>query len=237
MTRGSEPWAIVAGLGPSLDLLAETPWEMRPTVIGVNDAESRIECEHLVVLDPPSSFRDRSPEGTGEARIRTVLDTRAAEVWIVANGLEGGWGDLTARRPVWDIRLIVGVPDAAAGLDYPDRVYSYQTSPFAATTIAYRLGAGRIGLIGVDLTPDHNLGGRGTRSEIARKFAGMHDELKRRGVDLVNLSPLSSLCGVPNEELSTWLRNDHTSLRSTTKTPGWARWLSPSRSTAEATDS
>jgi len=85
----------------------------------------------------------------------------------------------------------------------PLTVPSCVTSPFAAVGLAYMHGFKKIGLIGVDLV-DHHLNRQVPK--IDDGFRRMHKEFKELGVELVNLSPISSLQSLPYMEMERFLQ-------------------------------
>ena len=78
-----------------------------------------------------------------------------------------------------------------------------QNSPHVAVCLAAYMGAGRIGLIGVDLTDHHFFGATGRHPlasrvrEIDEQYRRLAGALAARGVELVNLSAGSRLTSLP----------------------------------------
>lgn len=195
---------IVAGLGPSVRELATCAY--RPTVVGVNDVEAYVgPVEHLVLLDSPEDFIRTNGKAKATRRLRTIQRTQAGTVWVFDRHLDK-WPHLVANHP--DVRPIsIRVPrrDEATLRLVPgqEELLHYQISPYTAASLAFRLGAERIGLLGVDLIPgDHPVSE--ARNEINVRLGRLRAAMAQHGVDLVNLSPVSSLNSLPKEDLAEW---------------------------------
>jgi hypothetical protein len=176
---------LVCGCGESLNALgAGTP----AVTIGVNDVGRLFDPTYLVVVNPRSQF-------TAE-RFRHVERSRAA---VLFTQLDLGNVD----PPV--VRFQLG---RYGGTELDGDVLHYtQNSPYVAVCLAAYMGARRIGLLGVDLTDHHFFGptGRhplaGRLAQIDREYGALAAALGRRGVELVNLSPISQLRSLPRASL------------------------------------
>jgi hypothetical protein len=90
-------------------------------------------------------------------------------------------------------------------LDHPEKVDHFMNSPYVATGIAYKMGAKNIGIIGVDFTKDHFYSKDGhhplTRMKrvkhVDSAYGVLCDELKKRNVNLYNLSNYTALKSLP----------------------------------------
>jgi hypothetical protein len=85
-----------------------------------------------------------------------------------------------------------------AMLDGP-RWLSYVMTPFMAISLAYQLGAKKIGLLGVDLRWPSPL--RFHVGAISAKLVELQTALATKGVALVNLSPNSAIRVLPRAVL------------------------------------
>ena len=99
------------------------------------------------------------------------------------------------------------------GVDFsnPNVLHYTRNSPYVAVCLAIHMGAARIGLIGVDLTNDHFFGATGVHplagslNQIDAEYARLRDACAARGVEVVNLSPISRLTSLPRASLDTFL--------------------------------
>ncbi|HUF60477.1 MAG TPA: glycosyltransferase [Verrucomicrobiales bacterium] len=173
---------VVCGCGASLNDFAEPH---RFITVGVNDVGRRFHPTYLVVVNPPSQF---SPQ-----RFQFIRDSRARCIFT---------------------QLDLGIPHSRivrfrlgtrGGVDFSDpHVLHYtQNSPYVALCLAAHLGAARIGLIGVDWTNDHFFGSTGGHplsrrlAQIEKEYRALSDALRKRGVAVYNLSPVSRLTCIP----------------------------------------
>lgn len=161
--------------------------------IGVNDIGRLFTPTYLVVVNPPRQFR-------GD-RFAHVRQSRAQALFTQIPGHELG----TVAPPVVPIRL-----GRYAGIPQPgDEVLHYtQNSPYVAVCLAAMMGARRIGLLGVDFTDDHFFAPTGRHplaarlATIDREYGRLAAALAARGIELVNLSPVSRLTQVPRGRLA-----------------------------------
>jgi glycosyltransferase involved in cell wall biosynthesis len=173
---------VVCGCGPSLTTLAHPE---RYVTIGVNDVGRLFDPTYLVVVNPRTQFREgrfRHVEQSGARALFTQLPLGRVRPSVVRFRL-GRYGGTE--------------PDADDVLHYT------QNSPYVAVCLAAYMGAARIGLIGVDLT-DHHFFARTGRHPLARRlrqidaqYGRLAAALAARGVELVNLSPISRLASLP----------------------------------------
>jgi hypothetical protein len=176
---------VVCGCGRSLNDLPEpTRW----LTIGVNDVGRLFDPTYLVVVNPKSQF--------AADRFRHVAESRAQALFT----------QLDPRQLGCDHKQLVPFRLGRRGgvdLDAPDALPYTRNSPYVAVCLAAFMGATRIGLIGVDFT-DHHFFGTTGRHALTRELAGIDREygalvsaLRRRGVELVNLSRESRLTTLP----------------------------------------
>jgi glycosyltransferase involved in cell wall biosynthesis/SAM-dependent methyltransferase len=189
--RGRHPGApiLVCGCGRSLTELTDPA---RFLTIGVNDVGRLFDPTYLVVVNPRSQFRDdrfRYVEESGARALFTQLDLGRV------------------RPPVVRFRLgRYGGTELGEG----DTLHYTQNSPYVAVCLAGYIGATRIGLIGVDLTDHHFFGRTGRHSltgrlrDIDQQYGRLAAALAARGVELVNVSPISHLTSLPRAELGSF---------------------------------
>lgn len=198
---------LVCGTGPSLEAALpqikeaiDNPYDS-VRAVGVNTIGRWLSPNHLVVLD---RYSDVTPEGR-----KTIIETQADQLWCCRYDEEQtNWDDRLlvscARQPIRHrVRLNRTQPPPLDTMA-PDELAFCYCSPYAAVHVAYKQGARRIGMIGVDLTNHPTL--QGHLAEIDAAFEAMHAALWDRGVELVNLSPVSAVVSVPKVELAEWLR-------------------------------
>jgi len=168
---------IVCGCGAPAAALAGA-WPL--LTIGVNDIGRLFNPTYLVVVNPPRQFR-------GD-RFRHVRESKAQALFTQL--------DLGPVAPPV-VRFQLG---QYGGTDTEgDMLHHTQNSPYVAVCLAAFMGAKRIGLIGVDFTEHHFFGATGRHplagklATIDREYGALAQALAVRGVELVNLSPVSRL--------------------------------------------
>ena len=178
---------VVCGCGESLN---EFACPKRFITIGVNDVERRFTPDYLVVVNPREQF-------SGD-RFRYVENSRAKFLFTHLNlGL--------ARPNIVKFRL-----GAFGGVEFGDCGVLHYThnSPYVALCLAAQMGAARIGLIGVDFTPDHFFARTGTHplaprmEAIDAQYRALNAALRARGVEVVNLSRASRLTAFPKRDMA-----------------------------------
>ena len=130
--------AIVCGLGPSLKDLRDKD-KKRNITIGVNDIGRHFTPDYLVCLEIPNSL--------GEDREKYVIDSEAKHVFSQFDI------ELTKSQLVKVELGNNGNPD----LDNLDTLDHSNNSPYVAICLAALMGFNKIGVIGVDITDDHQL--------------------------------------------------------------------------------
>lgn len=174
---------VVCGCGESLNLLEHPE---RFVTIGVNDVGRCFTPDYLVVVNPRSQF-------SGD-RFRYVEGSNAKYLFTQ-------FGDLGVAHPDV-VRIELG---SYGGTDFTDpRVLHFtQNSPYVALCLAVRMGARRIGLIGVDFTEHHFFARTGVHTlasrfgAIDREYGRLAEACKALGVEVFNLSPVSRLTAFP----------------------------------------
>jgi len=185
---------VVLGLGESVSDLHQYK-EISPDslLIGVNDIGRFIQPNFLILANRKQQF---TPE-----RWDYICDSKA-QIFLAAMG--GEWEetktDLWNRCEIPPIEVNVrrGVPD----LSNPHLLGCRFTSPYIGVCLAAHLGAKRIGLLGVDFSTPHTLQER--LAEIDKGYKELGETLKANGVDLINISPVSRLEGLPKADAKTF---------------------------------
>jgi hypothetical protein len=181
---------LVCGCGSSALALSTEP--KLPT-IGVNDIGRLFDPTYLVVVNPPRQFR-------GD-RFAHVRNSRAQALFTQLN-----LGPV--NPPVVRVRL-----GRYGGTDIDgdtEALHYTQNSPYVAVCLAAFMGARRIGLIGVDFTDHHFFGPTGRHplasrlATIDREYGALAAALQARGIELVNLSPISRLQSLPRADLDSF---------------------------------
>ncbi len=173
---------VVCGCGSSLKQL---PDPQRLLTIGVNDVGRLFDPTYLVVLNPRNQFK-------GD-RFRHVASSRARTIFTQLN--------LRLRHP-HVVRFRLGQRGGTEISD-PDTLPYTRNSPYVALCLAAFMGARRIGLIGVDFTDHHFFAETGRHplarelKTIDREYRRLASALRRRGVEMVNLSRESRLEALP----------------------------------------
>jgi predicted O-methyltransferase YrrM len=181
---------IVCGCGESLNLLEHPE---RFITIGVNDIGRKFDPTYLVVLNPRQQF--------AADRFRFVEQSRARYLFTQL--------DLGIAHPAI-VKFRLGRYGGTSFTD-PDVLHYTRNSPYVALYLAAYMGAGRIGLIGVDFTEHHFFGQTGVHPlayrfpQIDREYTRLVAALRARGVDVVNLSPASRLTALPRTALETFV--------------------------------
>lgn len=173
---------IVCGCGSSL-----TPEvaQLGLTTIGVNDVGRLFDPTYLVVLNPARQFKGDRFNFVRQSRAQalfTQLDLGPVAPPVVRFQLGRHGGTEIGPEPV---------------------LHHTQNSPYLAVCLAAWMGARRIGLIGVDFTDHHFFARTGRHPLSARlqrideEYTRLADALQRQGIELINLSPVSRLQGLP----------------------------------------
>ena len=169
---------IVCGCGSSLNEF-DRPEQF--ITIGVNDVSRRFHPNYLVVVDHRRNFSKK--------RFEFVKNSRAQYLF---SQLDPG----QVQPEIVHFRL-----GRKGGTDFsnPNVLHYSLSSPYVAMCLAVHMGASRIGLIGVDFTLNHFFGKTGVHRltphlpRINSHFKRLGDELARRGIRVINLSPQSRI--------------------------------------------
>ncbi len=198
MTPASTPWSelqgrnagediLVLGLGPSLEdaVGARCGWY---TTVGVNDIMGIHRVDYLVLADVLDNF---------EPSRRAVVASSRPDVLVHAVPLDPvDWPGVELVRVRSEGAVARPNLVRVGGGMFPDG----WTSVYMAVLVAWWLGARRIGIAGMDITPDHNLSAY--LGWIDRAFQGLQEELQAVGCELRNLSPASWITSVTRGSLA-----------------------------------
>ncbi len=196
---------IVCGCGSSLSSM---PRDYGGVTIGVNDVGRLFDPTYLVVLNPRHQFRDD--------RFRYVISSRAQAIFTQL--------DLGVRHP-GVVRFRLGQRGGTQVHD-PARLPYTRNSPYVALCLALYMGARRIGLIGVDFTPNHFFAATGIHP-LERELTTIDEEYRRLAaahpqVEIVNLSADSRLTALEKRDCAQFLSGRSGVVRRVA-TPGGAR--------------
>jgi glycosyltransferase involved in cell wall biosynthesis len=182
---------LVCGCGSSL---AQLMAPERTITIGVNDVGRLFDPDYLVVVNPRTQF--------SAGRFAFVEKSRAKAIFTQL--------ELGVKHPNV-VRFRLG---QRAGTEFanPDVLPFTRNSPYPALCLAIHMGARRIGVIGVDFTPNHFFANTGRHalsaevSQIDREYRHLYESCRRMGTEVFNLSPDSLLTAFPKISQEEFLR-------------------------------
>ncbi|HXD91878.1 MAG TPA: hypothetical protein VNX01_01625 [Bacteroidia bacterium] len=181
---------IVAACGASSFELKETYKNF--ITLGVNDISSVFDPDYLLILDPKESFAKSVYKGTWQH----VENTKAKYIFTILENLE-----------VPEHKRILFEYGERENTNFENGVIGHTAnSPYAACLIAAYMGATKIGLIGVDFT-ENRISGKmrhdllGTLWKMNAEYENLAKSLCSKGTQLVNLSPVSNITSLKNENL------------------------------------
>jgi hypothetical protein len=183
---------IVAGCGSSINNFEDFS---KYYVVGVNDIERILTPDFLVVVNDYRTF------------------ARGRWDWVKNSASPVIFSHLNPPGPMDRVDHLVQIKIGNRGnvnLDKMDSVDHTLNSPYMAIVIAYQLGATKIGMVGVDFTPNHFFGDTGTHKltrnlrTIDAEYDILGKELTKRGVKIANLSFESGISSWPKMTLETF---------------------------------
>jgi hypothetical protein len=183
---------LVCGCGDSLNQI-EVP--VGVLTIGVNDVGRRFDPTYLVVVNPEGHFsRDRF----------THIRHSRANVIFTQYG----------KLPVPEERRVLVRLGQYGGTDLnrADVLHYTRNSPYVAVCLAVHMGARRIGLVGVDFGAGSVYGSSAQHplaadlNRINAEYAALAKACRARGIELVNLSPISKITSLPTLPLTAMSR-------------------------------
>lgn len=170
---------IVCGCGESVLQLKDPS---RITTIGVNDISRLFVPNYLVVVNDKASFNTND-------RWHWIETTQCPVVFTHI-----------AKLPVPEEKKVLFQLGRYGGSDLDKQTIDYTSnSPYMGVILAYYLGATKIGLIGVDFTPNHFFAKTGDHAlnrranEISKEYIRLHHALANKNVELYNLSSESKI--------------------------------------------
>jgi hypothetical protein len=192
--------ALVCGLGPTAHLL---PWVDQKLLAGIrtwgcHDAFRVMPMDDLVIMDNPSM--NLNPD---TSRYKHIVEARPKRLWIYDRNAPNWKGHLAKSMAsvTQTVSYAVCRPDQVpANLDKlkfqidADPMHTTSISPTGMTSLAWREGCRRIGVIGVDMMKGFHDTYRWwpVVDTFFRKVATQAHDL---GGCIVNLSPITSLKG------------------------------------------
>jgi hypothetical protein len=172
---------IVCGCGESALQLKDKELN-GAIIIGVNDFSRLRTPDYLVVVNDKPSFNSND-------RWHWIENTQCPYVFTHIE-----------RLAIPDEKKVIFQLGRYGGtvLDKPTVDYT-NNSPYVGVLIAYHLGAIKIGLIGVDFTPNHFFAQTGDHvlnarsAQISKEYQQLHGALLAKGVGFYNLSAESKI--------------------------------------------
>jgi hypothetical protein len=179
---------IIAGCGESINNFDDLSDFM---VIGINDIGRILTPNYLVVVNHQRTFTRGRFEWVTRSKSPVILSHIDPGVLDNRNAL---------------VKINLGSKEAP-NLEDRSKIDYTMNSPYMGAIIAYQLGASKIGLIGVDFTPNHFFGETGNHV-LARNIKMVNEEYDKlgkalisKGVKIANLSPTSSIESWPKMNL------------------------------------
>ena len=175
---------IVCGCGTSLNQIEKHHKDF--ITIGVNDVPKLFMPTYLVVTDHPIRFN--------EGRRKLVVESTPKAFFTCVKG----W---TNKKVVlFDLGNM-----SVRNIDSDNKVDYCLDSPYVAAIIAYKMGFSKIGLIGVDFTPDHFYPRDGDHplsqlkklNQVKEGYRILKDTFNKKNVDFYNLSQDSLIDSIP----------------------------------------
>lgn len=204
--------SLVCGMGPTAWLL---PYIQRDLLAGlrlwgVHDGCRIMPMDDLVVMDTPINALHPDTK-----RHQHIIDARPKRVWVYYRAFET-WKKLlhpSMHSVTESVTWAVWNPDA---IPWPDprfklvppegaELHTLAISPTGTTTLAWREGCRRIGVIGVDMVKGHHHTHK-WGAGVGRFFAKCAEHAHERGGCVLNLSPITSL-----QEFAQWTPSESSS--------------------------
>jgi len=203
--RDNQLDAIVYGLGPSAWLL---PWIdsqllQQVELWSAHDAQRILPADHLLLVDSPSHTRRLL---VGTEAYNAVVKSRPKKLWV-----NSWWQKEWDRHLHFSVKSIVEPvhfwvwthPHKNREKDNPPKQWAMGggdphcgfISPLASATLAWREGRRRIGVLGVDMGPEHNT--HNMVKHVDHAFMGLATSAHAQGGCCINLSPVTYLKHFP----------------------------------------
>ena len=228
--------SVVMGMGPTAWLMPYVSRKILNDVRlwGVHDGCRIMPVDDLVIMDTP--INALHPDTT---RHRHIVEARPKRAWVYYRAydhwiklLHSSMHDVT-ESVTWAVWNPDGLPpDPRFKLVPPDGkdLHTLAISPTGTTTLAWREGCRRIGVIGVDMMKNHHhtyKWGAG----VGRFFARCCQHAHERGGWLQNLSPITSLT-----EFAQWTPSESSSEQTDTSKKEEPNSSSSTQSASSASD-
>lgn len=171
---------VVCGCGTSLIDFAQHKDKF--ITIGVNDVPALFQPTYMLVTDHPGRFYGK----------RKDLINHSSSKYLFT--CARGW------RHKNIVHFELGSKDHLKNLDSPNKIDHFINSPYVAVCLAYKLGATKIGIVGVDFTDGHFYRPTDGPHPVIRSnylhrvntaYLRLRDALNSRGVEFYNISPIS----------------------------------------------
>jgi len=191
---------LVLGLGPTAWLL---PWIDRKLLVGMriwgaHDIERIWPVDDLVIMDTPQHSPRLKP---GTEALKFCVEARPKRLWLYKRNAKA-WRSLlhhAMRHVTTDVDYFVHQnPVLNPGEEHPrhfllewGRPHTGLVSPTGMTTLAWREGCRRIGVLGVEMDSDHRT--CQWRKQVDGWFVDMARQAHEKGGAICNLSPISQL--------------------------------------------
>ena len=175
---------IICGCGTSINSFVP---DDNSILFGVNDINRKLKTKYLICVNEPHTFK------------------RGRFEWVQNHTSEYFFTHLRSLEPVRHETIVyfnLGARDSEA-IDNIGLIDFTANSPYMAVIIAYQLGASKIGLIGVDLTPDHFFAQTGDHlltakaSTVNEEYNKLGQALVSKGIKIANLSEISLVTSWP----------------------------------------
>ena len=175
---------IVCGCGSSINDFVP---DDKTILFGVNDINRKLKTKYLICVNEPHTFK------------------RGRFEWIQNHTSDIFFTHLQSLAPnkrEATVYFNLGARNGIA-IDNIGKIDFTANSPYMAVIIAYQLGASKIALIGVDLTPNHFFGDTGDHmlsrraDDVNREYQLLGDTLINKGIKIANISSISKITSWP----------------------------------------
>jgi hypothetical protein len=172
---------IVCGCGTSLEQIRGQHEDY--ITIGVNDVPAMFDPTYLLITDHPGRFYGPRKELIQKSKARYLFTCTSG--WRHSNLVHFDLGTKELRN-----------------LDSNSKIDHFLNSPYVAVSLAYKMGAKNIGLLGVDFTDGHFYNQEDGMHPLIKAnylkrlnsaYQVMVTELAKRGTSLYNLSDISKI--------------------------------------------
>ncbi len=186
---------IVCGCGPSIELIKEIDTS-HVILIGVNDIERHLSPKYIVSVDSMGQF---SRGGRIEYIVNNNCDT-----FFTQNDQYGKVDGRFDNTKVCKIDMVNINNAVRSDNGRFDKIFFSNNSTFVASHIAHKMGASKIGLIGVDFTNHNHLSTKSNLKRINNDYSRLNKEI---GEKMYNLSPTSELTSIPYKNIKDFIKN------------------------------